>query len=190
MDATISAIENVTSPGKNPLRHGIIHCQVTTPELLKRMAKNNILAVVQPIFLADDKNILESRVGPELASTSYAWNSMHKLSIPVSYGTDSPVSPLDPLANLQWAVLRGNSSSDIYNSGERVDIHTAIDAYTQGSAFSAFEENSLGRIAPGYFADLVFLDRDLFSISPEDIHKARVLRTICAGETVYKAMNN
>ena len=186
IDAAISAFEGVTQADHNPLRHGIIHCQVTTPGLLERMAKNRILALVQPIFLSDDMRILESRVGTELASTSYAWRSMHALGVPVSYSTDSPVSPLDPLPNLQWAVLRATNPSASYNPGEKVDIYTAIDAYTEASAFSGFDESSLGRIAPGCLADLIFLDKDIFTIPPEEIHRAKVLRTICAGEVVYE----
>ena len=187
MVAALRAFENVTSPGRNPLRHGIVHCQITTPDLLERMSRNQILAIVQPIFLSDDRHILESRVGQELASTSYAWNSMHKLGIPVSYSTDSPVSTIDPLLNIQWAVLRADSGSSSLYPDERVDIQTAVDAYTRASAFSAFDESSLGCIAPGYLADLVFLDQDLFNIEPEEIHKTKVLRTLCAGETVYRA---
>lgn len=190
MDAVLTAYEKVTSASegtsvnnaaKNPLRHGIIHCQITTPDLLERMAFNNILALVQPIFLSDDIHILESRVGPELASTSYAWASMLRLGVPLSFGTDSPISPLDPLSNIQWAVLHPNPN-------EKMDVYSAVDAYTAGSAFSSFDENTLGRIAPGFFADLIFLDRDIFNIPAEDIHKAKVLRTICAGETVYRAL--
>jgi predicted amidohydrolase YtcJ len=182
IDAVISAFETVTSPGNNPLRHGIIHCQITTADLLERMARNKILALVQPIFLEDDMHIVESRVGQCLASTSYAWGSMHKAGIPVSYSTDAPVSGINPLRCIEWAVLRHG-----FYPGEQVDVYTAVDAYTAASAFSAFDENSLGRIAPGYLADLVFLDRDIFTIPPEDIHKAGVLRTMCAGETVYEA---
>jgi predicted amidohydrolase YtcJ len=188
IDATVSAFEKTTAPGENPLRHGIIHCQLTSLDLLRRMARNDILALVQPIFLADDMHIVESRVGPELASTSYAWGSMHKLGIPVSYSTDAPVSSFDPLRCIEWAVLRRDSenpASQSFYPDERVDVYTAVDAYTASSAFSAFDENSLGRIAPGYLADLVFVDRDIFTIPAEDIHKARVLRTMCAGETVY-----
>ena len=192
VDASISAFEAVTAPGQNPLRHGIIHCQITSRDLLERMARNKILALVQPIFLADDMYILESRVGPELASTSYAWASMQALGIPVSYGTDAPVSALDPLLCIEYAVLRRDSENAAFHPEgfypeERVDIHSALNAYTEAAAYSSFEENSLGRIAPGYLADLVFLDRNIFTIPPEEIHKARVLRTICAGETVYLA---
>jgi len=114
---------------------------------------------------------------------------MQKLGIPVSYSTDAPVSALDPLLNIEWAVLRRDSedpSSKSYYPNERVDVYSAFDAYTAASAYSNFDEKSLGRIEAGYLADLVFLDRDIFSIPPEEIHKAKVLRTMCAGETVYR----
>ena len=188
IDSSLKAFEKVTGPGKNPLRHGIIHCQITTPDLFERMARNGILALVQPIFLADDLPIIESRVGPRLASTSYAWNTLHKLGIPVSYSSDAPVSKPDPLLNIEWAVLRRDSenpSSASFYPNEKVDIHTAVDAYTSSSVFSNFADDTLGRLEPGRYADLVFLDRDIFTIPPEEIHKARVLRTMCAGETVY-----
>jgi predicted amidohydrolase YtcJ len=189
IDAVISAFETVTSPGSNPLRHGIIHCQITSADLLERMARNRLLALVQPVFLEDDMHILERRVGPELAATSYAWGSMHRLGIPVSYSTDAPVSGMDPLHCIAWAVLLRDSAYTDPNGfypGEQVDVHAAVDAYTAASSFSAFDEHHLGRIAPGYLADMVFLDRDIFAIPPEDIRKTRVLRTMCAGETVYR----
>jgi predicted amidohydrolase YtcJ len=134
--------------------------------------------------------VLESRVGPELASSSYAWGSMDRLGIPASYGTDSPVSDLNPLLGISWAVLRRNPL-DGYPAGgfypkEKVDVFTAVDAYTAGSAWASFNENRLGRIEAGFLADLAFIDRDIFSIPAEEIHQARVIRTMVAGETVWE----
>jgi predicted amidohydrolase YtcJ len=191
VEAVIAAFEKVTGQAHNPLRHGIIHCQVTGRDLLERMARNRILALVQPIFLADDMYVLDKRVGPELASTSYAWGTMDRLGIPVSYGTDAPVSALNPLLGLAWAVRRQNPDGgfppDGYYPGERVELSTALDAYTAGSAFSSFDENRLGRIRPGFLADLVFLDRDIFSIPAREIHQAKATRTLLAGDTVWEA---
>jgi predicted amidohydrolase YtcJ len=154
------------------------------------MARNDILALVQPIFLADDMHVLESRVGPGLASTSYAWGSMEKLGIKVSYGTDAPVSDLNPLLGISWAVNRRDPFSGIPHDGfypaEDVDVYTAVDAYTSGSAHSAFSENYLGYIKPGYFADLAFIDKDIFSAASDTIHRAKVIRTMLAGETVWE----
>jgi len=200
IDAVIQSYEKVTEKG-NPLRHGIIHCQITSADLLERMADRKILALVQPVFLSDDMHILERRVGQNLASTSYAWNTMQKLGIPVSYSTDAPVSGIDPLKNIEWAVLRGEqlrtqrrasreNCEDTHPKGffpdEKVDVYSAFNAYTASSAFSNHSENYLGCIAAGFLADLVFLDRDIFAVSPNEIHKTRVLRTMCAGETIYE----
>ena len=192
MEAVISAMEQVTSAGSNPLRHGIIHCQVTSRPQLERMARNRLLALVQPIFLADDVYILEDRVGPELAATSYAWGSLERLGVEVSYGTDAPVSDLDPIQGISWAVTRQDPQRNFYPPGgfypgERVDLAAAIDCYSAASAYSAWEESARGRIAPGYWADLSFIDRDLFSLPPTEIHRGRVIRTMIAGDTVWQA---
>jgi predicted amidohydrolase YtcJ len=190
LETVIAALEKVTGPGHNPLRHSIIHCQISTGDLLERMARNKILALIQPIFLADDMYALEKRVGPEKASTSYAWGTMEKLGIPASYGSDAPISSPDPLLGLSWAVRRQNPEDNFPEGGfypeERVDISTALDAYTAASAYASFDEDRLGRIKPGYLADLVFIDRDLFTIPPEEIHRARIVRTIMAGDTVFE----
>jgi predicted amidohydrolase YtcJ len=192
MEAVISAMEAVTAPGSNPLRHGIVHCQVTRTAQLERMARNRLLALVQPIFLADDMYILESRVGPALASSSYAWGTIERLGIPAAYGTDAPVSDLNPLLGISWAVTRQDPQRDFrppegFYPQERVNLVSALDAYTAAPAFAAFAEPDLGRVENGYWADLCFLDRNIFSLPPTEIHRARVTRTIIAGETVWEA---
>jgi predicted amidohydrolase YtcJ len=190
MEAAISALEQVSSPGHNPLRHGIVHCQITEGPQLERMARNRILALVQPVFLADDMYVLESRVGPDLAESSYAWGTMERLGVPVSYGTDAPISDLNPLLGLSWAVTRQDPRRGFPPGGfypaQRVDLAAAVDAYTAGSAWANFDESLQGRVAPGYWADLAFIDRDIFSLPAEEIHRARVVRTMIAGETVWE----
>jgi predicted amidohydrolase YtcJ len=189
-DMALRRFEALTLKGGNPLRHALIHCQITSQPLLERMARNRILAMVQPIFLADDMYILESRVGRELAATSYAWGTMDKLGIPVSYGTDSPVSPLNPLLGIACAVTRQDPESRYPEGGffpvEKVDVYTAVDAYTAGSAYACFNEQRMGRIKSGYLADLVLLDRDIFNIPQEEISSAQVTLTMVGGEIVYR----
>ncbi|MDR1655093.1 MAG: amidohydrolase [Treponema sp.] len=189
-EAVVNAFDKIIEGNRNPLRHGIVHCQITDRPLLERIARKNILTFVQPAFLAEDWHILESRVGKELASSSYAWGTMKKLGIRASYGTDAPVSALEPLLNISWAVLRqdpytGNPPGGYYPA-ERVDLESAFDAYTVEAAYSSFDEGCLGQIKEGFLADLCFLDRDIFSIPAEEIHKARVIRTMMAGKTVWE----
>jgi predicted amidohydrolase YtcJ len=190
IDATISGFEGVIQGGRNELRHGIIHCQITDMSLLERMAKSGILALVQPIFLAQDQYIVESRVGPGLAAASYSWGTMERLGIRAAYGTDSPVESLNPLQCIACAVTRkdvyGDHRGEGFNPQEQVDVFTAVDNYTISSAYANFDEGRLGRIAPGYLADLVLLDRDIFTLPPEEISSAKALFTMVGGSVVYK----
>jgi predicted amidohydrolase YtcJ len=189
MDTVISSFEAVTREGYNPLRHGIIHCQITDRPLVSRMARNDLLALVQPIFLASDMHIAQSRVGRELASTSYAFGSMDRLHMHVAYSSDCPVETLNPLEGIACAVLRtdpDDTKEDAFFPDERVDVYTAVDSYTLGSAYAAFDEKRMGRVCPGYLADLVLLDRDIFTIPAQEIGDTQVLFTMVGGEIAYQ----
>ncbi|MDR3120355.1 MAG: amidohydrolase [Clostridiales bacterium] len=190
IDDVLSAYEHVIDAKNQPadahesinsLRHGIVHCQITDSGLLSRFAKSDVLALVQPIFLQSDRRVLTSRVGGELASTSYAWAAMERLNIRTAYGTDCPIETANPLENIAAAVTRYGESQN-----ERVDVATAVDACTAGSAYANFDEARLGRISPGMCADFALLERDIFSIPPQEIAETRVCLTIVNGEVVYE----
>ena len=69
---------------------------------------------------------------------------------------------------------------------ERVDVETAIDCYTAGSAYQEFAEDRKGRILPGYYADLVLLDRDIFTVPEDEIREIRPVLTMTCGKIVYQ----
>jgi predicted amidohydrolase YtcJ len=196
IDEALTAFEKangdrVSGGRDNDLRHGIVHCQITDMPLLQRMAHNDILAFMQPIFLTHDLYIIENRVGRELASTSYALATMKKLGIKASYGTDSPVESMSPLECIDCAVNRhdvvnGYPEEGFY-PGECVDVYTAVDAYTIGSAYAEFAEDTKGRIKTGYLADLTLLDKDIFTIPQTEICTARVLWTMVGGKMAYQS---
>jgi predicted amidohydrolase YtcJ len=190
VEETLNAFEKATGGSSNELRHGLVHCQITDLPLLQRMADNGILAFMQPIFLSNDLYMLENRVGKELASTSYAHATMNKLGVKVAYGTDSPVESMSPLECIDCAVNRHDVTNGFpkegFYPGECVDVYTAVDAYTTGSAYAEFAEDCKGRIKPGYLADLTLLDRDIFTIPKKEIRKAQVLWTMVGGVMAYR----
>ena len=186
---TVKCYKSVFRDGKNPLRHELIHCQITDREILKEIAENEILVSYQPIFLDYDMHVVEDRCGKELASTSYAFNTMEKLGGHVSYGSDCPVEMCNPFPNIYSAVTRKDSKGWPENGfypEECVDIYTAVDAYTAGSAYAQFMENKKGRIKAGYYADLVILDRDIFTVDPMEIRDIQAELTMVGGKIVYK----
>lgn len=181
--------EHVLHDGKNPLRHTLIHCQITDRPMLERIAKDDVLVAYQPIFLDYDMHVVTSRCGEALSSTSYAFKTAKELGIHVSYGTDSPVEDLNPFPNLYSAVTRkdkdGYPEKGFYPE-ECVDVSDAIDAYTAGSAYNEFCESFKGRIKPGYLADMVVLDRDIFTCDPMEIRDILPEMTIVGGTVIYK----
>jgi len=190
IEQALDSFEKVIGSKKNELRHAIVHCQITDLPLLRRMAKSGILAIVQPIFLAHDLYMLEDRVGKELASTSYAWATMEKLGIKTSYGTDCPVESMSPIECIACAVNRHDIANGYPEGGvypdECVDVYTAVDAYTSGSAYATFDENRKGKIRQGYLADMVLLDRNIFTIPKKEIREAKVLWTMVGGNMAYR----
>ena len=177
------------SESNNPLRHGINHCQITDVAMLKRFRDTDTIAYIQPIFLHYDLHIVEDRVGSELAQTSYGFKTMEDLGINTAYGTDAPVEDLNPFECMYCAITRKDLSGYPKNGfypNEAVSIETAINRYTRGSAYASFEEDIKGTIAVGKLADLVVIDKDLFTIDVEDVKNAKVVLTMIEGEIVYQ----
>lgn len=189
IEMVLNAYDTVTTPGNNPQRHGIIHCQITDLPLLERFQRNDILAYVQPIFIHYDMHIVGSRVGEALASTSYAFGTMHRMGIHTSYGTDSPVEDLNSMDNIYCAVARKDLKShpaEGYYPNEAVEVADAIDMYTLAGAYASSEENVKGRLLPGYYADLAILNDDIFTVDHEMIRSIKVDTTMMGGRIVYQ----
>lgn len=190
IERTVDCYEHAFIDGENKLRHALVHCQITDEKLLDRIAEKGILVFAQPIFLDYDMSIVEELCGKELASTSYAFGTLQRKDAHVSYGTDCPVEDCNPFPNIYMAVTRknrnGKPDGGFYPS-ECVDVETAIDAYTIESAYGEFMEDRKGRIKEGYYADLVLLDRDIFTVDPMEIKDILPVMTMVGGKIVYQS---
>lgn len=173
----------------NPLRHGINHCQITRQEQLDRIVEHNLAVMYQPIFLEYDLQIVEDRVGKAVANTSYAFGSMIRAGAHVSFGSDAPVEDCNPFPGIACAVTRQRASGEPaggYAPEQKCSVEEAIDAFTLGSAWNEGTDGFKGRLQEGFVADLIVLDRDIFTIDEEEIRDIRVLRTMLDGEWVYE----
>ncbi|MBO4819065.1 MAG: amidohydrolase [Firmicutes bacterium] len=188
VEGTVASYEKVIGNGPNKNRHALIHCQITDAALLERIRKSDIHFFYQPIFLNYDLHVVASRVGEEMASTSYAFGTAIRNGSCVSFGTDSPVEDINPFDGVFSAVTR--KDLNLFPEGgfcpnECITVEQAVDAYTIGSAEAEFAENWKGRIAPGYVADMVILDRDIFTVPHDEIKDIRPVCTIFNGKVVY-----
>lgn len=189
VERMLDAFDNhAKGDGTNLLRNGVIHVQITDRALVERFTKNDTLALVQPIFLHYDTQIVEDRVGAELAGTSYAFGTMARLGIHMSFGTDSPIEDMNPFENIYCAVTRKTlqgAPEGGFHPEECLDVEAAVDAYTLEGAYASFEENVKGRLLPGYYADLVILSDDIFTVPHDAIKSIRPVATMVDGRWVY-----
>jgi predicted amidohydrolase YtcJ len=166
----------------------IEHDQVIAPNQFAQFKKLGAIASVQPNHLLTDMNWAESRIGPERAKTSYPWKQFADNGVPLAFGTDYPVEPINPFRGIYAAITRKNETgTKEYFPEQKVTIEQALAAYTIGSAYAEFAEKQKGTLAPGMLADFVVLDRDLTSVAPPEILKMHVLRTVVGGKAVYEA---
>ena len=189
IEETIDAYEKAFVDGENKLRHSVIHCQITDQELIDRIAEKDILVQAQPIFMGSDMGVMQEIMEEPLVSTSLNFGTMLRRGVHLSYGTDCPVEDCNPFLNLHQAINRRHQNGepkDGFYPKECVDVETAIDAYTLESAYCEFQENVKGRIKPGYYADLVVLDKDIFTCDPLEIKDILPVLTVVGGKTVYE----
>ncbi|MGZ4837371.1 MAG: amidohydrolase [Terriglobales bacterium] len=169
-------------------RFRVEHAQVVAPEDFARFRQLRVIASMQPNHLLTDMNWAMQRIGPERAKHSYAWNEFLRNGVVLAFGTDYPVEPITPFRGLYAAVTRKNEAgTKEYVPEQKISIDQAIAAYTTGAAYAEFAESEKGRLAPGFLADFVVLDRDISKVAPAEILQTKVLRTVVGGKTVYEA---
>lgn len=168
-------------------RHGIVHCQITRADQLRRMIDMNMHIYAQTIFIDYDSRIVRDRVGDELASTSYNWKTLMDNGISVSNGTDCPVEKPDALRGIQCAVTRHSiDGGDVYLPDQAFSVKEAIDSYTIHGAEASFEEKIKGRIVPGMLADFTVLSEDPFAVDPCHVSEIEICAVYVGGKNVYR----
>ena len=176
--------------GPRDRRGRIEHAQHLRPGDIPRFGRLGVIASMQPYHGADDGRWAERRLGPERCRSAYAFRSLLDQGTVLAFGSDWTVAPLDPLTGIAAAVTR--RTLDGRHPGgwfpeQRLTVEETVRAYTVGSAFAEFQERAKGTVTVGKLADLVLLDRDLFTISAPEIERARVLATIMDGRVVHDA---
>jgi predicted amidohydrolase YtcJ len=180
----------VATHGPRDRRFRIEHAQHIRPASIPRFARQGVIASVQPYHAIDDGRWAVKRIGEARLDGTYAFASLFDSGATVTFGSDWPVAPLDPIQGVHAAVLR--QTIDGANPGgwlpeEKVTVEQALAAYTVANAHAGFQENLVGRIATGYLADIAVIDRDLTRVPPAEIQQARVLATYVGGRARYES---
>lgn len=173
--------------GPPALPHRIEHAQLLHPQELGRFRELGVVASMQPIHATSDMPVAR-RLWGERCRYAYAWRSLLDHGAILTFGSDSPVEPLDPWAGIHAAVTRQRADGTPQGGWfpeERLTVEEAVRAYTWGNAFAAGETHLKGTLEEGKVADLIVIDRDIFQIPPAEILGTQVEMTILGGEIVY-----
>jgi predicted amidohydrolase YtcJ len=189
---TLDAFEAAAAAnGRRDARHQIAHLQFVHPADRPRFRRLGVIANAQPYWSCLNPYMRELTLpflDPERAGWQYPWASLRRAGAALAFGSDWSVSTANPLAEIEVAVHRvapGGPDGEVFLPDERVDLPTALAAFTSGSAHALRLEAETGTVTPGKLADLAVLDRDPFDPAVGPIGAVRVLATLVEGEPVW-----
>lgn len=197
LDAVEAAIAR---GGRRDNRHHIAHLQVVHPDDIPRFRRLGVAANMQALWATYEPQMVELTL-PFLGSPRDAWQypfgDLARHGTVLAAGSDWSVSSPDPLAAIHTAVNRASAPGHeeghaqgeygAFHPEQALDLHTALAAYTAGSAWVNHLDGDTGTIRAGMLADLAVLDRDPFEHPPDEIGLTRVTETFVGGRRVFAA---
>jgi predicted amidohydrolase YtcJ len=184
----LDAFERARGVGPLPGPHRIEHAQLLHPADIPRFAALGVVASMQPIHATSDMHAAD-RLWGERSRYGYAWRSLLQTGAALAFGSDAPVETPNPFAGIHAAVTRQDEHDNPpggWYPEERITVEEAVRAYTEAAAQSApYLPGVTGRLEVGAVADLLVLDRDIFTVDPSEIKSALPLVTMVGGEALH-----
>lgn len=171
-------------------RFRVEHAQVLSPQDIPRFARLGVIPSMQATHQTSDMGWAQARLGPERVRGAYAWRQLLDTSVIIPNGTDFPVEEVNPLLTFHAAVTRQNAAGEPqggWYAQQRMTREEALRSMTLWAAFAGFQEQVMGSLSPGKYADFVVLDRDILTAPDDEILRARVVATYLGGKPVYQA---
>lgn len=191
---TLAFLESVirANPETRALRHRVEHAQVVHSDDFARFAPAGLIAAMQPPHCVEDKTWAEARLGPDRVKGAYAWRTLRRAGVPLTFSADLAGSDHDIFYGLHAAITRRDKERQPpggWYPEEAMTAEEALRGYTSWSAFAAGWEDRTGVLKPGMWADMTVIDLDPLSVGetePGRLLDGRVLSTIVAGTVVFE----
>ena len=166
-------------------RHRIEHLQLIRRKDVARLKKLGITASMQPSHCPADIEMCRNYWGKRSAN-AYMFRTLIDKKIPLTFGSDVPIEPLDPLVGIEAAVRRARPGSrDVFYPEQRITPAEALYGFTAGTAYAVGQEYRRGMLLPGYPADYIVLSHDILKCAPTKISQTKVLATVLDGKLKY-----
>jgi predicted amidohydrolase YtcJ len=191
----LNALESARrNNGPRDARPLLAHIELIDPADVSRFARIGAIPCFQPLWAYEDAYITDltrPKLGDDRMRWIYPIESMARTGANMAFGSDWNVSSVNPLDGIEVAVTRSSfegaqAGKNVFIPEERIDLPTALAAYTIGGAFANFWEKETGSLEVGKSAEVIVLDKNLFEIPPSELSEVRVLLTLFKGKTVYR----
>lgn len=170
------------------LRFRIEHAQHLDPADIPRFGELGVIASMQAVHATSDGPWVPEKLGERRSREgAYPWRALLDSGAVVTNGTDAPVEDVDPIASYHASITRELADGSRFHPEQAMTREEALHSYTLANAWAAFEEEVKGSLTPGKYADIVVLDRDILTVSEDEVRDARVALTIVGGEVRYRA---
>ena len=185
---SLDAFEYAQGGRPSSLRNRVEHAQIITLEDIPRFAELGVIAAMQATHATSDMNMAEDRIGPERIKGAYAWRKLLESGAVIANGSDFPVEPANPMTGLYASITR-QSRAGLPEGGwypeEGLSREETLHSFTLAAAFAAHQEDRLGSLEPGKWADFIIVDRDYMTVPASEIDDIVVLETWVGGDRVY-----
>lgn len=169
----------------------IEHAQILHPEDVPRFKKLGVIASMQPTHCTSDMPWVPERLGAKRAANeAYLWRSLLKTGAKLASGSDAPVESINPFPGIYAAVTRmkgDGTPKGGWSPGQKLSLTEALDSFTKGPAYAAFEEDLKGSLEIGRLADFVALEEKIDELPPAKLQELRPALTVVGGKVVYDA---
>ena len=186
----LDAFEAIQGKKPSSLRNRIEHAQIIALEDIPRFAELGVIAAMQATHATSDMNMAEDRIGPQRIKGGYAWRRLLDSGATLANGSDFPVELANPWHGLYASVTRqsrdGRPEGGWY-ADQALTRAEALHSFTLANAYAAHQEDVLGSLEPGKWADFIVIDRNYFDVPESEIDDIQVLETWIAGKKVFDA---
>ncbi|TDJ72276.1 MAG: amidohydrolase [Proteobacteria bacterium] len=185
----LDAFEKAQDGRPSSIRNRIEHAQIIALDDIPRFSELGVIASIQATHATSDKNMAEDRVGTERILGGYAWRRLLDSGAVLANGSDFPVELSNPFHGLYASVTRqgrdGKPEGGWYPD-QALTRAEALHSFTLAAAFAAHQEDRMGSLEAGKWADFIIIDRDYFAIPASEIDDIKVLQTWVGGKQVYE----
>jgi predicted amidohydrolase YtcJ len=174
-------------------RFRLEHASIISPPNLPRFAELGVIASMQPVFIGEYQRWGVERVGAERAPWIMPIRDLLATGARFAASTDYPASDSgDPRTTLNGLVNRtgfDGAPEGGWFPEQSVDVDTALSAMSAGNAYAAFEEDDLGALTVGQYADFTVLGKDPRTAAPEELLTIDVNMTVVGGVVTYEKVH-